>query len=338
MNVIQSYLTTIINGDFSLYEIRLFTKIVETANKELEGKRIKDLDGPIKPIKNSSYDIVINYSDVLTEGSNDVQKVRNAAESLSRKQIRYYSRKKAGWVDNSYKDKDGTTNYLSRLVEEVKYTNGTGYMVIKVSYWLMCYILDVYQQRFSMYDLGAALTLPTAYCVRMYWLVASSSKPVQYPIQMLRDMLGVGKKYPSTKDFIKRCIETPRRILADKGLNGYNYQVIHKFAESKTSKIVALVIIPIQRELKSDTQIAAKAPLSIYCPIQLRQYLQSQCAFTDKDLHALKLELADFSKLSNYLDRIVRIVNHARAKGAGKGYIINAMRDEIAGNRMLLAH
>lgn len=335
MNVIQSYLTTVINGDFSLYEIRLFTKIVETANKELEGKRVIDLDGPIRPLKQSSYDIRINYRDVLTEGSKDVEKIRAAAISLSKKQIRYYSRKKAGWVDNTFKDKDGTTNYISRLVEEVKFTNGTGYMIIKVSYWLMCYILDIYQQRFSMYDLRAALTLPTAYCVRMYWLTASSTKPVTYPIQMLRDMLGVGDKYPATKDFIKRCIENPREILAKKGLNGYNYTVGHKNKDSRTSKITSVTIIPVQRELKTDTQIAAKAPLSIYCPLPLKQYLQHQCLFTDKDLYALKLELADFSALPNYLDRIVRIVNHARKKGAGKGYVINAMRDEISQNRVL---
>lgn len=338
MNVIQSYLTTVINGDFSLYEIRLFTKIVETANKELEGKRVKDLKGPIRPLKTSSYDIVVEYKDVLTDGSKDVRKVREAAFSLMKKEIRYYSRAKSGWVDNTYKDKDGTTNYVSRLIEEVKFTNGTGFMVIKVSYWLMCYILDVYQQRFSMYDLNAALTLPTAYAVRMYWLTASSTQPVEYPVQMLRDMLGVGNKYPATKDFIKRCIESPRQILAAKNLNGYNYKINHKYKDSKTSKIVSITIIPMRREVLSDTQIAAKAPLSIYCPLPLRQYLITQCMFSDKDLYALKLTLADFSRLPDYLDRIVRIVGHARQKGAGKGYIVNAMRDEVSGQRRILQH
>ena len=42
MNIVQSYLTTVIRGDFSLYEVRIFVKIVEHANKLLKGKTVKE--------------------------------------------------------------------------------------------------------------------------------------------------------------------------------------------------------------------------------------------------------------------------------------------------------
>lgn len=335
MNVVQSYLTSIIKGNFSLYEVRLFTKIVEYANRELEGKRVKDFSGPIRPTLRPSYELAIPFREILTDGSNDVEKVFSAAQNLANKSINYYSRSKKGWVSNTYRDKSGTTNYYSHLVESVRWTRGTGVLYITVSYWLMCYILDIFGHNFSMYNLEHALSLPTAYAVRMYWLVSSATRPIPYPVQMLRDLLGVGNKYPSTKDFIKRCIESPRKILEERGVNGFTYKVIHKYANSKTSKITAILIIPVQRELPSDSQIAAKGPLSVYCSHDLQLYLQTQCLFTDQELYSLKLVLADFQALDDFRNRLVRIVSNARKKGAGKGYIVNAMKSEILENKRL---
>lgn len=336
MNVVQSYLTSIMKGDFSLYETRLFVKIVERANKELEGRKVKELPRNVSLYTGSDLHMKIAIRDIVADGSHDYNKVFKAAQGLADKAIEYWSDKAGKWVSNQYRDAAGVTHYYQHLIERVSSKNGSGFIEFNVSLFLMNYILTFVNGAFSMYDLQVALSLPTAYSVRMYWLTASATQPVPYPVQMLRDLLGTGAKYPSNKDFIRRCIDAPAKVLESRGLNGYAYKVIHQYEQSKTSAIKTILIIPLKRQPLSGNQVVARLPLNSWCQPELRQYLQTQCQFTDQDLHSIKLTLADFQSLPDWRDRLVRIVHHARSKGAGKGYIINAMRDEHAKNVTVL--
>lgn len=336
MNIVQSYLTSVMKGNFSLYETRLFCKIVERANNELRGKRVKDLKQFKSQFEGQRVRMSVAVRDVVAPGSNDYQKVFDAAKGLADKSIEFWDSDKGLWVSSEYKGKNGVTRYYFHLIEEVSEKNGSGKVNFYISVWLWHYILTFVNGAFSMYDLQVALSLPTAYSVRMYWLTSSATRPIPYPIQMLRDMLGVGDKYKSNKDFIKRCIADPARVLEERGLNGYTYKAIHKYENSKTSAIKSILIIPVKRQALTDSQISAQGPLSVYCSNELKQYLQTQCDFEEKSLYANKLTLADFEKIHDWRDIIVRIVHAARRKGASQGYIINAMKNEVAKHTTIL--
>lgn len=329
MNVIQSYLTTIMKGDFSLYETRIFVKIVEHANQLLNGQRISSLLGKAVSIDGITANIEIPIKEILTDGTNDYSKVYKAACSLSNKTIEYYDRKKGKWSKNAIPDGKGGVRYYTHLIDNIRYPEGDGMIKFTCATWLLQYILDFVNGNFTMYDLATALSLPTAYSVRMYWLTCSMSKPIPYPIQMLREMLGVGDKYPQPKDFIRRVIAPPAKVLEERKLNGYTFKAIHKYEHSKTSKITAILLIPVKRQEPTTKQLTARLPSNSWVPSELRQYLTTQAQFSKEDFAKLKSDLFEFSHIPNWRDIIVKIKHHADKKRAGKGYIINAMRGEI---------
>lgn len=312
MNVIQSYLTTIMKGNFSLYEIRIFVKIVEQANAVLRGTKISRLLGKAVCVDGINCNLSIPVKSVMTKGSHDYVNVKEALNRLLKKEVEIYDTDKRTWCK-------------ATLINNIRVAEGDGLIKFTVPKWLMEYILNFVYGNFSEYNLMAALTLPSAYAVRMYWLTCSMTSPVRYSVTMLRDMLGVGDKYRETKDFIKRCIEPPRKMLEERKLNGYTFT-----KGFNKGKVTYLQFKPVKREKKAEAQIAAQGSLSAYCNPALRQYLLSQCGFSMRELSAHKELLGEFSKIPDMEDKIVEIVERARRKRAGKGYVISAMKKSLS--------
>lgn len=311
MNVIQSYLTTIMRGEFSLYEIRIFIKIVELANHALKGHKVSPLLGTAVTVDGISCNCTIPIKSIMTPHSNDYTKVKAAVKRLTEKKFEMYDPEKKIW-------------HYTRLLNDVAIAEGDGKLKFVAPVWLLEYILNFVDGNFSIYDLGTALSLPTAYSVRMYWLTNSMSEPVTYSIPMLRQMLGAEDKYTKTKDFIKRCIEPARKVLEDRKLNGF------KFSNVMTkNRITAIRFQPVKRQEKKPAQLVAMANLSAWCAPALRNYLTTQCDFTIKELSAHKSLLMNFTAIKDWQKEIVEIVERQRRKRAGKGYIINSMKGVV---------
>lgn len=308
MNVVQSYLTTIMKGNFSLYEIRIFIKIVEQANHILKGTKVSRLLGKSVCADGVNCNLTVPVKEVLTEGSHDYEQIKKSLKALAKKQIEFYDPVKRVW-------------YYTPFISNIRVADGDGLIKFTVAKWLMEYILNFIYGNFSEYNLQAALSLPSAYAVRLYWLTCSMSDPINYSITMLRDMLGVGEKYKINKDFVKRCIDPPQKMLEERKLNGFTYK--KGFTKGKCTYIT---FYPVKREKKEPSQLVAQASLSAWIHPALRQYLTTQCEFTMRELSAQKETMMEFSKIPDWQDKIVEIVNRARRKRAGKGYIINAMR------------
>ena len=329
MNIVQSYLTTVMKGNFSLYEVRIFVKIVEHANKALNGASVIDAVRAGISADNITANITVPIREILTDGSNDYSKIFEACKSLSEKTIELWNTKSGQWVKMPDMDENGNTHYFTHMIDNVRYVQGTGKIKFTCAVWLLQYILDFVNNQFSMYDLGTALSLPTPYSVRLYWLTCSMSNPVTYPLQMLREILGIGEKYKNPKDFCRRVLDPPIEIFKERGLNGYTYKK-NKRNQGATSPIVSITIIPVKRAKITAAAANAKMPLSQAGHPDLRQYLYTQCSFTTKDLCTIKDVLFNFSRIPNFRQIIYSIVEKARKKRAGKGYIINAMRSEIS--------
>lgn len=311
MNVVQSYLTTIIRGEFSLYEIRIFLKIVELANQLLGGKKVSQLVGKAVCVDGLNCNLSIPIKSIMTDGSMAYNRVREALNRMMHKTVELYDQSK-----DEYR--------AATLLNNIRIAQGDGLVKFVVPKWLLEYILNFVNGNFSMYDLQAALSLPSAYAVRMYWLTCSMRDPVDYPVMMLKQMLGAEDKYKETKDFIKRCIDPAQKILSERNLNGFSYQ--KKFTGNKCTH---LQIIPVKRQKKEPKQLVAMAGLSAWCPLPLRQYLQNQCGFSMRELSSHKDELFKFSHIKGYEDKIIKIVERQRRKRASKGYIIASIKAEV---------
>lgn len=311
MNVIQSFLTTIIKGDFSLYEIRIFMRIVELANQANKGKKASSRFGKSFCADGINWNLTIPIADILSGNSHHYEDVREALKSLQKKIFSMYFPEAREWRS-------------AALLDNIRIADGTGNVRFVVPAWLIEYILTFYNDQFSEYDLQLALSLPTSNAVRLYWLTCSMNDPVPYSIQILKEILGVADKYPSTKDFIKRCIDPPMALLAEKGLNGFKYERL-----IRKNKIVGLKMIPVKRQVEKTTQLTARASLSAWVNPALRDYLTTQANMKVSEMSAHKAELFEFSKLDGWQDKIVRIIERQRRGRKSKGYIFAAIRGEV---------
>lgn len=312
MNVVQSFLTTIIKGDFSLYEVRIFMRIVELANSAMKGQRVTSKFGQSFCADGINWNLTIPIKDILSGESHHYDEVRNALENLQTKIFKMYFPEEKEWRS-------------AALLDNIRIADGSGCVRFVVPTWLIEYILNFVEGNFSEYDLQSALSLPSSNSVRLYWLTCSMTRPVTYSIQMLKDILGVGSSYPSTKDFIKRCIEPPRKILQERNLNGFTAKKV-----MRKNKIIALELSPVKRQTMTATQLTARAPVSSWCEPSLRQYLMTQANINIPELSKHKDNIFKFTKLDGWQDKIVKIVNRARKGRKGKGYIFAAIKNEVA--------
>lgn len=312
MNVVQSYLTTIMKGDFSLYEVRIFLKIVELANKLIAGQKISKLAGKAVCVDGYNCTLSMPVREIMTKNSQAYGRVRDALTNLMHKEVELMEPEKRQW-------------HKATLLNNITVSQGDGMVKFVVPKWLLEYILNFINKNYSMYNLQAALSLPSAHMVRLYWLTCSMSSPVDYSISMLKDMLGCSDKYPNTKDFIKRCIDPAVKEFAVRKLNGFTYTKI-----KERNRITKLRFSPVRRQVQGVAGITAKAPLSVWVPLPLRQYLANQCGFSQHEMEANKALLFEFSHISGYEDKIIAIEERRRKKGKSKGYLIAAVKSEVA--------
>lgn len=311
MNIIQSYLTTIMHGDFSLYEVRIFMKIVELANAAVKGKKYTALLGKAVSMDGISCYCEIPIRSMIPEKSHDYRKLKDALKTLKNKNFELKVPEKKEW-------------HYTSLLNDIKIAEGNGMVSFVVPVWLMKYIMNFIDGNFSLYDLQAALALSSPRTVRLYWLTCSMTEPQEWSVEMLKRLMGVADKYPKTKDFLKRCIDMPMKELESRGLNGFTYKKIFT-----KNKITALRLTPVKREEKTQKQLTAMAALSAWCPPQLGKYLNQQAQFTRAELQRIKNTLFKFAQLPDYQSKIVSIVERARRSRKSKGYIVNAMKSEV---------
>lgn len=323
MNVVQNYLVSVMKADFSLYEIRIFCRIVAQANTVLRGMKASQLMGKAFSADGVNINMTIPVKDLVTDGSHDYDACVQAANALLEKRVRYWSTKAGQWIETDGSNEgreNGDTYRGTHLITSCEYVKGSGVIKISTTRWLMEFILNFVYGNFSMYDFEKCLTLPSAYAVRLYWLTCSLSRPVTYPYKMLREMLGVGNKYKQVGDFIKRCLETPRVILEANAMNGFDY---HKEGEGQKCKFT---LFPVKRQAAAGQQVQQ---VSIFVNPAVRQYLSTAAGFDLRELNHNQATLEQFSALPSCEDKLVQIVERARKKRAGKGYIINAMKSAV---------
>lgn len=317
MNVVQSFLTTIIKGDFSLYEVRIFMRIVELANSAIKGKKVSSLFGKSFCADGINWNLTIPIADILSGCSHHYEEVREALQSMQKKIFTMYFPEDKEWRS-------------AAILDNIRIADGSGTVKFVVPAWLIEYIMTMYHDRFSEYDLQSALSISSPNAVRLYWLTCSMTAPVPYSIQMLKEILGVADKYKSTKDFIRRCIDTPMNALAKSGLNGFKYEKL-----MRKNKITGLKLIPVKRQEQKPSQLTARATLSAWVNPALRDYLQTQANMRMSEMAAHKAELFEFAKLDGWQDKIVRILNRARRGRKGKGYVFSAIAAEVNENKTL---
>lgn len=305
----QSYLSTVVRGDMSIYEVRIFMLIVEQAQVVIEGMKLKDIVGKAF----SSDGLNINFSvqmKRLVANRHHYDVIEEACAKLAQRFIRY-------------RDEKGARRLLTPFVYNIIIEEGTGVLRFSVAHWLVDYILD-FTRGVCRYDLQVALSFRSAYVARLYMLCAGQSKKFVVGIDFLKSFLGVEDKYKLTSMFLKRCIDPAVKEIEKANVSGFIYEKV----KGARGKVESLAIMPVKRGKEQERRMLGQGSLSVFAPHILIQYLSMSCGFTNRELSGNKENLARFAKLANWQDVLTRIVTAARKKGEGKRYIMGAIKAE----------
>lgn len=311
MTVYQSYLSAIIKGRYSLYECRLFLQIVKAAQPLFSGQRMLQLMHSQVCVDGLNLNLSVQISSILSDGSKHYEDVKDAARSLEAKIVEHYDPVAKVWRS-------------APLIYNVQMVDNSGVITFSCAKWLMSYIVDLCKG-YTSYDIASALSLKSSYSTRLYMIFCSLSQPIVFKIQFFRELFGLSDKYAQPRDFIKRVIDPALAELESEALNAFRYEVV-----KSGRKIDALKLIPVKRQQKSKTELAAMAGLSAFCDPVLRSILTTRCDFSARELGAHKELLMRFSKLPCWQDHLSLIIERQRRKRASKGYIIASMRSVVA--------
>lgn len=310
MDLIQSFLYTTSRVRLSLYEQRLMLCIVEHAQERVKGCLIKDNLGKMQHSFDNVY-FEVPVISILPKGNQHYEYVKDAVIALMDRKLTFWNSTTKEW-------------FATPILYNARVHKGSGRVSFYVSRTVFDVMLD-FSKGYRKYELEVALSLDSPYAARLYALMNGQPRPIRYEIPALKKMFGVEDKYSQTADFIKKVIEPSRKALDAIGANSFTYSRV-----KSGTKVVALLFFPVKRVDESKKTQLAKTAVSYIMPKELKILMLQWAQFTIKELGAHKQLLEDFAKVPCCFEILQEIINRAKDRGKEKGYIINAMRSEVA--------
>ena len=307
MDLKQSWILSVAKTSLTLYEQRILVRIVEHGQVVLSGLFLQEhLEHIPHTFKHEQVAFPVN--EILTEGTKHYEQVYAAAEQLSKRRVEFWNADKTRWA-------------FSNIIFDVRCGDGVLSFYVSNTFWD---VLFDFTMGFSWYDLKIALTLPTAYAIKLYMILNGQKSCKEYSINQLKECLGCASCYSQTADFIKKVIEPSRKALDEAGGNSFTYHRV-----KKGQKVVALQFFPVIKQ-KMNHQPANKHTFwAAMVPKEIKIQLITQAGFTSKELSAHEELIGLLSERTDACELLSGIINRARVKERSKGYIIAALRGEL---------
>lgn len=246
MNVCQSFIMTTAHYKFSIDEKRIIYRLVEIAQSEIKGIKLKDNLCPLYRQSTLFDGMEITFPitavlDVVTEDgstSKHYDRIKNALDSLEEKKI-------------YFEDKDGSSWTKERFIYRPKCHKGMASFI--VSGWFWDLILD-FSKGYTKYELFTAMRLKSPYSMRFYEIMSGNKIPYTLTIDQMRDMFGLGDKYSRPASIRERIIEPAKKELD--AVAPYSFDVKEeRNGDKKTSPIIAFTFIPRRNEDNQDKEL-----------------------------------------------------------------------------------
>lgn len=314
----QSYYSVILRGAFSVYEMRIMLKIVQRARLLMKRQgRYSDFLNHAYSVDGFNIVFSIPVAELVGGHTHNYECIKAAARHMEKEwQVEYYDKQSRKW-------------YLTSMIYNVQLDERSGVLIFSAADWLVRYICDFRNGGYREYDFETAMSMRSPYAARMYLLTCSQTSPRVFSIDSLKEIMGVKDKYPRPNDFIRRCVEPARAELEKRGANGFTYKVIRQYPDKQRSRPVSLQIVPVKREKKSANLSVQVADLKQQVSPILTQYMSSQLHFTYKEMVSNTKTLTAFCQVPMWQQLFTDIVDRARRKNKGHGYIIAAMKSTV---------
>lgn len=313
-DVIQSYILTAARYDFSVHEKRVLYRLVEMGQIQIEGKKLNEGFSINKSLF-GDYEVIMPTSAFLKdEKDNNHSIVKKALSDLRNKTLEYED--KEVWK-------------LIGIIEKPKFFK-KGYVKFEVQPEIYEAILN-FSKGFRKFELATAMSFDSVYTMRFYELLSGKNEPITYTIEDLKIMFKVHEKYKLVADFMRRIVIPSKKELDEKAPFSFEYKQ-EKVKGSK--KVYALTFYPYKIAANRDETLEKK---ELQSKISLRwvidriyvDYLKQNYLFTNVEIRRNQETFKKAAVQLNFLDFLERKRREAQKAKNPKGWIINAIKDEL---------
>ena len=312
-DVIQSYIITTAKYDFTVYEKRILYRLVELAQKDLQGKQ---LNAGYRIDKTLFDDRIITMPvSAFLNGEKDTnyERVKKALKSLRNKTIEFETAQK--WK-------------LIGIIEKPEINKYNSFVQFEVNPKIWAAILS-FAKGYRKYELVTAMSFKSAYAMRFYELFSNVKTPITYSIDELKKMFVIENKYNQINDFVRRIIKPAKQELDEKAPYSFDYILL-----KSGRKITAIQFIPYPIAKNRDESLENKvlqkqASIRWDLSKSIVEYLKMKYDFTNEEI---KRNLSVFKEASKKMDLLMFLATKypsTQNKRNPKGYLINAIKSEI---------
>lgn len=318
MKQIQSYYSLIARGDFTIYEMRIFLLMAKRVQPLYIGHKYADF--LLRPICTDGVNLnfAVPLSALIGGKSHNYEPLKKAIRHMEKEwHIEFYNTQEKIWSASS-------------VIYNVQIYEREGFMRFSCPKWLIDYIADIRNGGYRIYDFERAMSLRNPNAARWYLITCSLEKTQYYKVSELKQMFGVGDKYKSISDFIRRCIKPAARELENRGFNGFTYESVNSKA-SKINGIEPMIkISPVKREYKNHEKIEnVQINVQNQLPEVMVNYFIYELNFSWIELRNNMKTLLKFSQRLGWDNKLYEIVERARRKNKNHGYIIQGIKKEM---------
>lgn len=314
----QSYDSVIFAHKFNVYEMRIMLHVVNYAQELIKNK---DKGAKFVNLELGGDGVNRNFSiplsDLLASKSHNYKYLRDTLRRMQKDfVVEYYDREKKIWR---------STTFLYNVSIEER----SGLCKFSMADWLIGYIIDMRRGGYRLYDFEVAMSFSNASTARLYLLSSSATKPIYYPLEGLKKMLGLEDKYSRAAAFEQRVLEPARKELEDRNINGFTYESVRQYPHMKKSKVLGYRLIPVRRGDAEKSDSAAQQELAEKLPANIITYLSRQLHFSWREIKHIQDTLLAFMNIPGWEQKLASIGERSRRKNRSKGWIIKAIRGEV---------
>jgi plasmid replication initiation protein len=331
LNIVQSYLLSSSKYDFSVHEKRILYRIVQEAQKYIEGKKL-DPDFELPTDLFGGKMITVPVKSMLRE-SEELEKEDTFYKTLNTNHsivVKALSDLRGKDVIVNQPQEDGTPRVLiDGIIRNAVYfqKDKVKYAQITVPEVVWSAILD-FSKGHSKYLLQTTFQLKSKYSMRLAELL-SSSGPVTYTISEIRAMLSLEDKYLRFTDFKKRILDPTQKELNESHTHSFDYKVNKRGVTPYSISFTPYKIPENYPEKLEQDELKRQLSIHYLVPKRIQDVLKNHYGFKTRELKMYSELLEDCAKafdLSTVLSK-----NKRKASDIENpiGLIVHILRSEL---------
>lgn len=315
--VFQSYVLTAAKYDFTAYEKRIMYRLIEMAQKEIDGVKLKDNLRKITPVY-LGVEVVMPVSDILKDEKDENYNIaKKAFKRLADKHIEY---------------EDDEIWQYTPIITDPKITKRNGLVKFYVVHDIWKCILN-FTKGFKKYELVTAMKFKSVYAMRFYELMSGQTAPLYVPLEGpdgLRERFCLQNKYKLTADFRRKVIDAAKQELDDSS----PYSFVAK-EEKEGRKVIGWTLYPIFFENREDLVLQeqvrmAKVTARLQLGNNVYDYLKFSFDFKSDEINKNKKTLIEGqNRIPDFMEFLGELKKGARLAENPKGYVIGAIKRKL---------